>query len=83
MGISDRGAIVPKDVPPYVSGEGMPAVTLRARFTPNVADRLMALAWWDLPHDALRTALEDFRALSEEAILGRYEGAAKDQKASV
>jgi len=77
------GAIVTKDVPPYMIVAGIPAVPLRARFTPNIADRLMALAWWDWPHDALRTALEDFRAFSAEAFLERYEGAAKDQKASV
>jgi hypothetical protein len=52
---------------------GIPAVPLRARFTPNIADQFMALAWWDWPHDALRTALEDFRALSAEAFLERYE----------
>ncbi len=76
------GAIVTKDVPPYMIVAGIPAVPLRARFAPNVADRLMALAWWDWPHDALRTALEDFRSLSAEAFLERYEGAAKGLKAS-
>jgi len=73
---------VTKDVPPYMIVAGIPAVPLRARFTPNIADRLMALAWWDWHHDALRTALEDFRALNAEAFLERYEGAAKGQKAS-
>lgn len=67
------GAIVTKDVAPYMIVAGIPAVPLRARFTPNIADRFMALAWWDWPHDALRTALEDFRALSAEAFLERYE----------
>lgn len=76
------GAIVTKDVPPYMIVAGIPAVPLRARFAPNIADRLMALAWWDWPHDALRTALDDFRALSAEAFLERYEGAAKGPTAS-
>lgn len=70
------GAIVTKDVAPYMIVAGIPAVPLRARFAPNVADRLMALAWWDWPHDALRSALEDFRSLSAEAFLERYEGKA-------
>ena len=76
------GAIVTKDVPPYMIVAGIPAVPLRARFTSDISDRLLALAWCDWPHDALRTALEDFRALSAEAFLERYEGAAKCPKAS-
>lgn len=67
------GAIVTKDVPPYMIVAGIPAEPLRARFEAPVADRLMALAWWDWPHDRLRAALEDFRQLSAEAFLERYE----------
>jgi len=51
---------------------GVPAVPLRARFTSAVAERLMALAWWDWPHERLRTALDDFRTLGAEAFLERY-----------
>jgi len=53
---------------------GVPAVPLRARFAPDIADRLLALAWWDWPHDRLRQALEDFRALQAEAFLERHGG---------
>jgi phosphonate metabolism protein (transferase hexapeptide repeat family) len=67
------GAIVTKDVAPYMIVAGIPAVPLRARFTPDVAERLTALAWWDWPHSRLRAALEDFRALGAEAFLERYE----------
>lgn len=67
------GAIVTKDVPPYMIVTGIPAEPLRARFEAPVADRLMALAWWDWPHDQLRAALDDFRQLSAEAFLERYE----------
>jgi phosphonate metabolism protein (transferase hexapeptide repeat family) len=77
------GAIVTKDVAPYMIVAGIPAVPLRARFASTIADRLMALAWWDWSHDALRSALEDFRVLTAEAFLERYEGTAKGQKASV
>jgi len=66
------GAIVTKDVPPYMIVAGVPAVPLRARFTSAVAERLMALAWWDWPHERLRTALDDFRTLGAEAFLERY-----------
>lgn len=67
------GAIVTKDVPPYMIVAGIPAEPLRARFKTDISDRLMALAWWDWPHDQLRQALTDFRALSAEAFLERYE----------
>ncbi len=67
------GAIVTKDVAPYMIVAGIPAVPLRARFSEPVADRMLALAWWDWPHDRLRAALDDFRKLRAEDFLDRYE----------
>lgn len=68
------GAVVTKDVAPYMIVAGLPAQPLRPRFAPGIADRLMALAWWDWPHDRLRAALLDFRALKAEAFLEKYHG---------
>jgi len=68
------GAVVTRDVAPYMIVAGVPAVPLRARFAPGTADRMLALAWWDWPHDRLRQALDDFRALKAEAFLERYGG---------
>ena len=76
------GAIVTKDVPPYMIVAGIPAVPLRARYTPEIAARMMALAWWDWPHAQLRSALDDFRDLSAKAFLERYEPGAQDLKGS-
>lgn len=67
------GAIVTKDVAPYMIVAGIPAVPLRARFSDAVAERMMALTWWDWPHDRLRAALDDFRKLCAEDFLDRYE----------
>lgn len=70
------GAVVTKDVAPYTIVAGIPASPLRTRFTPQVADRMQALAWWNWPHDRLRIALPDFRAMPAEAFLEKYEGGA-------
>ena len=66
------GAIVTKDVAPYMIVAGIPAVSLRARFPSDIAERMLALAWWDWPHDKLRLALDDFRTLKAEAFLEKY-----------
>ncbi|SEL21402.1 hypothetical protein SAMN04515666_10393 [Bosea lupini] len=68
------GAVVTKDVPDYTIVAGNPARIIRRRFPEEIAERLKALAWWDWEHAALRTALDDFRALSVEAFLDKYEG---------
>ncbi|MEI4470853.1 chloramphenicol acetyltransferase [Frigidibacter sp. MR17.24] len=67
------GAVVTRDVAPYMIVAGVPAVPLRARFPSAVAERLLALAWWDWDHDRLRAALAEFRSLPAEAFLERYE----------
>jgi phosphonate metabolism protein (transferase hexapeptide repeat family) len=68
------GAIVTKDVAPYTIVTGTPAKKLRDRQPPAIAERLIALAWWDWDHHRLRAALADFRALKAEAFLGKYGG---------
>jgi phosphonate metabolism protein (transferase hexapeptide repeat family) len=70
------GAVVTRDVDPFMIVAGVPAQPLRARFAPQVIDRLLALAWWNWDHARLRTALEDFRSLRAEDFLERYEVAA-------
>lgn len=67
------GAIVTKDVAPYTIVAGVTAEPIRRRFSQDVAERMMALAWWDWDHARLRTALPDFRSLQAEAFLDKYE----------
>lgn len=66
------GAVVTKDVAPFMIVAGCPATPIRARFSPAVIDRLLALAWWEWDHAALRSALLDFRSLKAEAFLEKY-----------
>ncbi|MBV9459804.1 MAG: chloramphenicol acetyltransferase, partial [Bradyrhizobium sp.] len=68
-------AIVTKDVPAYTIVAGNPARPIKRRFPEDVADRLARLAWWDWSHDALHTALPDFRKLAIEDFLDKYEAA--------
>lgn len=67
------GAVVTRDVEPYTIVAGVPAKFMRRRFEPAIAERMQALAWWDWDHASLRAALDDFRDLSAEAFLERYE----------
>ncbi len=67
------GAVVTKDVSPFMIVAGVPAQPVKMRFEQSVADRLLDLAWWDWPHDRLKDALNDFRRLRAEEFLERYE----------
>jgi phosphonate metabolism protein (transferase hexapeptide repeat family) len=66
------GAVVTKDVGPFMIVAGCPATPIRARFSQTVIDRLLALSWWDWDHARLRTALADFRSLPAEAFLEKH-----------
>ena len=72
--IIGSNAVVTKDVAAFAIAVGVPARTIKQRFTDTVAGRLDALAWWDWDHDRLRLGLQDFRTLSVEAFLDKYEG---------
>ena len=68
------GALVTRDVPAYAIAVGSPARVMRERFAPAIAERLLALAWWEWDHERLRLALPDFRQLEIEVFLDKYGG---------
>jgi phosphonate metabolism protein (transferase hexapeptide repeat family) len=68
------GAVVTKDVAPFMIVAGCPATPIRARFSDAVIERMLALAWWDWNHASLRAALIDFRSLKAETFLDKYNG---------
>lgn len=67
------GAVVTRDVAPYMIVAGVPARPVRERFSRSIADRLLALAWWDWSSERLAATVDDFRKLSIEAFLEKYE----------
>lgn len=71
--IVGSNAVVTKDVADFAIAVGVPAKPIRQRFPAPIADRLLALGWWDWSHDKLHQALPDFRALEIEAFLEKYE----------
>ena len=72
--IIGSNAVVTKDVADFAIAVGVPAKPIRQRFPAPIADRLLALGWWDWEHEKLHQALPDFRALEIEAFLEKYEG---------
>lgn len=71
--IVGSGAVVTHDVPAYAIAVGLPARVIKQRFPDAIIARMEALAWWDWEHQRIRTALEDFRAMSAEAFLDKHE----------
>jgi len=55
------GAVVTKDIDPYVIAVGVPARPLRTRFSPDVIDKLLRIAWWDWSRELLEQRFGDFQ----------------------
>lgn len=52
--IIGANAVVTHDVPPYGIAVGSPAKVIRFRFPEQVAQRLLASQWWELPTELLK-----------------------------
>jgi phosphonate metabolism protein (transferase hexapeptide repeat family) len=63
-------AVVTRDVAPFAIVAGAPAKVIRMRFAREIADALMATAWWDWDHETLAQRLPEFSDLRR--FLHRY-----------
>ena len=53
--------------PTYLAEQGTP------QLPEDLAQRMIALAWWDWDHETLRERIGDFRTLPVAAFLEKYE----------
>ena len=67
------GAVVTKDVEPYAVIAGVPAKRIKWRFPKSIRERIVALAWWDWPHEKLGEAAVNMRDLTPTDFLKKYE----------
>ncbi|MCB1388932.1 MAG: CatB-related O-acetyltransferase [Rhodobacteraceae bacterium] len=61
-------AVVARDVPPYSLVAGNPARVVRMRFEPATIQRLLSLAWWEWPIDAILAALPALESVDIGAL---------------
>ena len=67
------GAVVTRDVPPYAIVAGVPARTIKKRFSDGIIDRLLDTAWWELPADIIRENYAIFNTQPDGDCLDRLE----------
>ncbi|GAE32137.1 DapH/DapD/GlmU-related protein [Halalkalibacter hemicellulosilyticus] len=67
------GAVVTKDVAPYTIVAGVEAKPIRRRFSSEIENALLRIAWWDWDHSKIKDSMADFRNLSIEEFCGKYD----------
>lgn len=54
------GAVVTKDVPPYAIVAGVPAKTIRYRFSDDIINKLLTIEWWNRDIEWLKLHVDKF-----------------------
>jgi virginiamycin A acetyltransferase len=66
--IVGAGAVVGGTIPPYTIVAGNPARVVRHRVPPETAERLVSVAWWDWPIEAILAAEAAICGTDAEAL---------------
>lgn len=67
------GAVVTKDVPPYAIVAGVPAKIIKHRCSLELADRLVAAKWWNLPAEIIKQNIDVFNSDINENSVSQIE----------
>ena len=67
------GAVVANDIPPYSIVVGNPARVIKKRFSDEIIDKLIKLAWWNWPIEKIQTEIP--KLMSDPKMYFKGEGA--------
>ena len=65
-------AVVTKDVPPYTIVGGVPAKTIRKRFSDDDIEALQKMKWWDWPIEQIRAHISEIQTGKVEELKKEY-----------
>lgn len=66
-------SVVTRDVRPYAIVAGSPAREIRRRFSDAQVERLLATAWWELPHEDVRALVPLLSSEDADGLCARIE----------
>lgn len=65
-------AVVTKDVPPYTIVGGVPAKTIRKRFSDDDIAALLKIKWWDWPMEQIQTHILEIQSGKIKELKRKY-----------
>ena len=65
-------AVVTKDVPPYTIVGGVPAKTIRKRFSDDDIEALQKMKWWDWPIEQIQAHISEIQTGKIEELKRKY-----------
>ena len=65
-------AVVTKDVPPYTIVGGVPAKTIRKRFSDDDIEALQKMKWWDWPIEQIQAHISEIQTGKIEELKKKY-----------